>query len=65
VHLILVFVEVINNIREKPIEHLQSSINLQDVSIANELEDKVEKWLKNSLVLELVHTTLDLDQNIS
>ena len=66
-HLIFVLIQVINDVGEKSIEHLQCSINFSScwISVTNEFEDKVEKWLPNGFFLEFIHSSLDLDQNIT
>lgn len=57
---------MINNVRAKPVQDLECSINSQvAIGALDELENKSKKLLPDCFILEFVHTSLDLDQNIS
>jgi len=56
---------MINDVGEKSIEHLQCRINFLGIIITDKFEDDIKKWLPNSFILEFIHSTLDLNENIS
>jgi hypothetical protein len=47
----LIFVQVINNVREQSVEDLKSSIDLKNRIRVHELENQIEEVLPNFLIL--------------